>query len=148
MTAYDAAGLPRTRLNSFVDAKREFRKMRQALFVEICALATEAGGTVEIATSASALIINGNMAARVDVVPFRQPARGQPSWKVQQKDAADFVIAARHDPITGSLMDFFLLPRNLFESGPLYLKASTLDRFESMRHLSVRSMFFGSALSV
>jgi DNA invertase Pin-like site-specific DNA recombinase len=140
--AYDAAGLPRSRLNRFVDAKRTLKGLREALFIEVCALAEEAGALVEVSTTPFTLIINGQITTRVDVVPFRHPARGLPNWKVAQKTPADFVIAARHEPVSGALLDFFLLPHDEFEGRSIYIKALNLGRFERMRHTTARTMFF------
>jgi DNA invertase Pin-like site-specific DNA recombinase len=147
INAYDTAGLPRTKLNSFVEAKRALRKQRQALLTEICALAREAGASVEISTTTrSTLILNDTITVRIDVVPFCQPARGLPSWKVWRKSDADFVIAARHDSGTGNLLDYFLLADHDFEGRPLYIKATTMHRFAGMRYASTRAMFFRDAL--
>ncbi|WP_332848733.1 recombinase family protein [Massilia sp. S19_KUP03_FR1] len=142
VSAYDAAGLSRTSLNDFVDAKRTLRKLRQMLFNEVCALAKEAGALVEVGSSPWTLIINGKIATCVDVVPFRQPARGLPSWRICRKAEVDFVIAARHNHGTDNILDFFLLPKQAFSGRPIFIKTCTAVRFDSMRYLSVREMFF------
>jgi DNA invertase Pin-like site-specific DNA recombinase len=145
ISAYDAAGLPRTKLNGFVDAKRNLRNLRQTLFTEVCELARDAGASVEISTTRSTLILNGTIKVRIDVVPFCQPGRGLPSWKVWRKSDADFVIAARHDPSSGNLLDYFLLPDHEFGGHPIYIKATTMPRFGGMRYPSTRAMFCDDA---
>lgn len=142
ISAYDTAGLPRSRLNGFIDAKRILGHLRQALYIQICALAQEAGALVGTASLPHTLIINGEITVRVDVVPFCQPARGLPSWKVSQKSEADFVIAARHVPGSKNLLDFFLLPNHEFQGRPIYIKTTTMPRLEAMRYASTREMFF------
>jgi hypothetical protein len=128
-----------------VDAKRNLRNLRQALFIEVCELARDAGASVEISTTRSTLILNGTITVRIDVVPFCQPGRVLPSWKVWLKSYADFVIAARHDPSSGNLLDYFLLPDHEFGGHPIYIKATTMPRFGGMRYPSTRAMFCDDA---
>ena len=144
--AYELAELPKNRLHKFVDIKRSLRRLRMALFIEVCTLAKQAGASVEIAKSPFTLAINDRVTARVDVVPFRTPGRGSPTWKISPRAGADFVIAARHDPTSGTLIDFFLLPDSEFAGRPIYVKASDLARFDRMRHASLYSIFFRTTI--
>jgi DNA invertase Pin-like site-specific DNA recombinase len=145
VTAYGLAGLPKNLLHGFVDTKRALLGLRHALFSEVCALAGLTGALVQVAKSPFTLVIHGEITVRVDVVPLRQPSRGSPNWMVPQRTGADFVIAARHDPRSRTLLDFFLLPAGEFAGRPIYIKLSNLSRFNHTRHASIRSIFFGDA---
>jgi hypothetical protein len=140
LTAYDLAGLPTTTRHGIVDRRRSLLDLREALFSEVCALAGQAGAIVEIAKSPCTLIINGQITVRVDVVPFRRPRRGAPNWRVLLRAGVDFVVAARHDPAAGNLLDYFLLPKSEFAGHPIYIKTSNLSQFDSMRHASLSTM--------
>lgn len=142
MSAYDATGLPRSRLNNFVDAKRIIRNLRQALFMEIQGLAEETGASVEALGSTYTFLMNKKNTVRVDVLPFCQPARGRTRWKVRHTPQVDFVIAARHDPFGIGLLDFYLLPNSKFQGQPIYLKGTNPAHIEEMRYATVRNLFF------
>jgi DNA invertase Pin-like site-specific DNA recombinase len=144
VTAYRLAGLPNNAVHDFVERKRTLLGMRKALFDDVHAMASRECGSVEIAGSPYTLIINGEITVRVDVVPYRQPVRGSPNWKVPLRDGVNFVVVARHDPATGNLLDFFLLPDSEFAGYPIYIKACNLSQFDSMRHASVSTMRFGA----
>lgn len=145
VTAYRLAGLPENALHDFVERKRALLGLRKTLFNEVRVLASRDGAAVEIATSQFTLIINGDVTVRVDVVPYRRPVRGSPNWKVPLRAGVNFVVAARHDPATGKLLDFFLLPESEFAGYPIYIKACNLSQFDSMRHVSINTMRFGDA---
>ena len=143
VAAYDLAGLPKNRQHGFVDTKRALLKLRKGLFSDVCALASQQGASVEIATSPFTLTINSGITVRVDVVPYRPLIRGTPNWKVPLRAGANFVVAARHDPASGELLDYFLLPASEFAGHAIYIKATNLSQFDSMKHDSICTMNFG-----
>lgn len=142
VAAYDLAGLAKSRQHGFVDTKRALLALRRRLFSEVCALASQTGAMVEIARSPFTFIINGEITVRVDVVPYRPLKRGSPNWKVPLRAGANFVLAARHDPVDGELLDYFLLPASEFAGYPIYIKAANLTQFDRMRHISLRTINF------
>lgn len=142
VTAYRMAGLPENILYEFVETKRTLLGLRRVLFDEVRALASQECNSIEIAKTPFTLIINRKTTVRVDVVPYRKPVRGSPNWKVPLRAGADFVVAARHDPSTGNLLDFLLLPESEFAGYPIYIKACNLSQFDSMRHASLGTMRF------
>jgi DNA invertase Pin-like site-specific DNA recombinase len=142
VTAYRLAGLPNNAVYDFVERKSKLLGLRKALFNEVCTLASRECGSVEIANSPFTLIINGGITVRVDVVPYRQPIRGSSNWKVPLRTGVTFVVAARQEPGTGNLLDFFLLPESEFAGYPIYIKACNLSQFDTMRHTSVGTMRF------
>jgi hypothetical protein len=142
VTAYRLAGLPTNAVHDFVERKSTLLGLRKALFNEVRTLASRECGSVEIANSPFTLIINGEITVRVDVVPYRQPIRGSSNWKVPLRTGVTFVVAARQEPATRNLLDFFLLPESEFAGYPIYIKACNLSQFDTMRHTSVDTMRF------
>lgn len=145
INAYRMAGLPENSLNDFVERKRTLLGLRKALFNEVRVVASRNGDAVEIPMAPFTLIINGDIIVRVDVVPYRQPVRGSPNWKIPIRAGVDFVIAARHDPVAEDLLDFLLLPESEFAGFPIYVKAANLSQFDRMRHATVETMYFSLA---
>jgi DNA invertase Pin-like site-specific DNA recombinase len=146
VTAYRLAGLPNNAVHDFVERKSTLLGLRKALFNEVRSLASRQCGSVEIARLPFTLIMNGEITVRVDVVPYRQPVRGSSNWKVPLRAGVNFVVAARHDPATGNLLDFFLLPESEFAGYPIYIKACNISQFDSMRHASIGTMRFSETV--
>lgn len=142
LAAYQLAGLPSNTRHIRVDARRSLLNLRRELFDEVWALVIQTGASVEIAKSPYTLIINSEITMRVDVVRFVQPLRGLGSWRVPLGAGADFVLVARHDPASGTLLDFFLLQESEFAGHPIYIKSTNLSQFDSMRHRSIQAINF------
>jgi DNA invertase Pin-like site-specific DNA recombinase len=143
LAAYQLAGLPSNTRHVRVDARRSLQNLRRELFDEVCALVTQTSASVEIGKTPYTLIINSKMTMRVDVLRFVQPLRGLGNWRVPLGASANFVLAARHDPASGTLLDYFLLPSSEFAGYPIYIKSTTLSQLDIMRHTSIRTMNFG-----
>lgn len=146
LAAYGLAGLPNNPLHGSVHTKRALLELRKAVFSEVCALVILDGASVEIAKSPFTLIINGRSTVRVDAVGMRHPGRGSPSWKIPLRAGADFVLAARHDPESGTVLDYFLLPQSEFAGHPIYIKAMNLSQFDRMRHVSINISTFSKVV--
>lgn len=140
LTAYQLAGLPSNTRHVRVDARRSLLNFRRELFNEVRARVIQAGASVEIAKSPHTLIVNSKITMRVDVVRFVQPLRGLGNWRVPLGAGADFVLFARHDPATETLLDFFLVQGSEFAGHPIYIRSTNLSKFDIMRHASIRTM--------
>lgn len=140
-TAYVLAGLPCTRLHTFVRTKDVLLKLQTALFSRVCALARAAGATVDVVRAPHTLCINGSLITRVVVIPVRKPVRGFANWAVKPKHGIHFTIAARHDPAHDELLDYSLLPSTLFGGSAIYLKASNIAIIAELRSAKVEGLF-------
>lgn len=138
--AYDNAGLPRGRTLAFVDTKRAVERIRNELREEIIGCAGMAAANA-VAFGACIVIINESVRVRVEILTLRKPKRGQPNWRVRQRPGIDFVIAARLDPDTRTLIDYFLISAAELSEGAIYIKESNLEEFASRRYMSTASMF-------
>lgn len=138
--AYDSAGLSRGRTLAFVDTKRFVEGMRHQLREEIIRCAQVAMAKVA-AFGPCTVVINETLRIRVEILTRRQPKRGLPNWRVRQRVGIDFVIAARLDPETKTLIDYFLIPATECSEGALYIKESNLEQLAGRRYDSVVSMF-------
>ncbi len=78
---------------------------------------------------------------QVEVAVPRTPRRGLQSWKIGLKPGVDFVIAGRMDPARGEITDYFLISSANLASGPIYLKASNLDRYAALRFETIDAIF-------
>lgn len=139
--AYDAAGLPRSLTYAFVGTKMRLSALRDQLMSRVEALAAAAGGTVERSPAADTLVLNGTLMVRVAVAVPRNPRRGSRNWRVIGKPGADFLITGRMESSTGEITDYFLISTAELATGPIYLKASNLDQYASMRYGSLAGMF-------
>lgn len=139
--AYDAAGLPRSKLHSFVDTKRWMFVLQAKLIADVISLASTAGAMAERVSDWRTVNINGALKISVEVLIRRRPRKGLPNWKMRPRQGADFVIAARACPESRELIDYFLVPTSKLADGPLYLKESNLASFVDMRFASVNAMF-------
>lgn len=139
--AYDAAGLPPCKSLEFVDAKRFVEQKRSELRDEALRWAQLAGATARLSKNPCVIVINETLRVRIEVTVRRHPRRGRPNWKVERRYGVDFVITARLDPGTKTLMDYFLVPIADLADGPLYLKDSNLEAFKTLWHPSLASIF-------
>lgn len=145
--AYDAAGLPRSLTYAFVGTKRRLSALRDQLMSRVEALAEAAGGTVERSSAPDTLVLNGSLIVRVAVAVPRNPRRGTRNWRIVGKTGVDFLIAGRMEPSTGEIADYFLISAADVAAGPIYLKASNLDQYASIRFSTLDGMF-GDAAAV
>lgn len=143
-TAYDLAGLPCTRLHTFVRTKDVLLKLQTALFSRVCALAQTAGATVDVVRAPHTLRINGSLITRVVVTPVRKPVRGFANWAVKPKQGIHFTIAARYHPSAEHLLDYFLIPSDAFSGRPMYLKISNSPAIMEMQYTKIEELFVGS----
>jgi len=139
--AYDAAGLPRSPLKGFVDTKRLLLTFRQRLFAEAESLAAAAGVEVTRCEAPYTLVFNGKCALRIEVATRRKPVRGEPNWRVVPRASVDFILLARFDPDTATLLNYYLVPATCLLNGPIYLKGKNLAKYSSLAFDSLRSIF-------
>ena len=142
-TAYDLAGLPRTRKHTFVRTKIVLLEYQRVLFAEVCALAKAAGATVEVLHAPHTLLLNNSLVTRVVVAPSREPVRGFANWAVKLKRGVHFTLAARLAPDNKGILDYFLLPSELFGCRPIYLKAFNSAVIAESQFEKVEHMFAG-----
>lgn len=145
VAAYSLAGLPTdNRTHGFVSTKRALLALRHALFKEVCRRAGLVGGLVKMGKSPFTLVVHDEFTIHIDVVPRRQPIRGSASWKVPLRVGADYVLAARYDSTTETLIDYFLLPQSEFAGHPIYIRAANISQFDRMKHVSVDAICFSN----
>jgi hypothetical protein len=142
--AYDQAGLPQTRQHTFVSTKRLLLELQRTLFSEVCALAAAAGATDAVLHAPHTLLLNGSVMTRVVVAPRRKPVRGFANWAVKPKRGVHFTIAARYNPDVQDMLDYFLLPSEVFDGRPIYLKALNNVTIAESRYEKVEHMFAAS----
>jgi len=141
VSAYDAAGLPRRASFAFVDTKMKLSAVRIDLLERTETLAIAAGATVERISASYTLLLNGAVRVRCDVAVPRNPKRGVRNWRILPSPLTNFSIAARMEPETGEIADYFLFAEADLAARPVYLKASNLHQFAFARHLILATMF-------
>lgn len=146
--AYDAAGLPRSMTYAFVGTKMRLSVLRDQLMWRVEALIEAAGGTVERSLSPEGFVLNGTLVLRVAVAVPRNPRRGSRNWRIIGKPGVDFLITGRMESSTGEITDYFLISAADLAAGPIYLKASNLDQYASMRYDSLAGMFGNAVAAV
>lgn len=141
MSAYEAAGLPNSQKYAFVATKRLLTAARADLRQEMETLAREAGGAIDPGDDPDAVLVNGLLRVRIEIAVPRNPRRGQRNWRIRGRPDADFTIVGRMEPISGTIADYFLFSQSDLAPGPIYLKDSNLEQFDSVRYATVGAMF-------
>lgn len=141
MLAYQAADLPDSPKYAFVATKRLLTAARAGLQQEVESLAVAAGGAIGPADTPDKILINGRLRVLIKIVVPRNPRRGQRNWRICGSPNTDFTILARMEPISGTIVDYFLFSQDDLAPGTIYLKDSNLDQFARMRYPTVGSMF-------
>lgn len=139
--AYTAADLPRSLTYAFVETKAKLLIVRHRILAQVKSLVQAAGGTIESSSTPFKVVLNGHIRVQIEVAAPRNPRRGLQSWKVCLKPGVDFVIAGRMDPARGAIADFFLISCDDLASGPMYIKASNLDRYARLRFGTIDEIF-------
>jgi DNA invertase Pin-like site-specific DNA recombinase len=139
--AYTAAALPRSLTYAFVETKAKLSVMRHRLLAQVQALVQAAGGNIEPTSTPFKVVVNGDIRVQIEVAVPRTPRRGLRSWKISLKPEVDFVIAGRMDPARGEITDYFLISSADLAGGPMYLKASNLDRYAALQFGTIDSIF-------
>jgi hypothetical protein len=118
--------------------------LRKRLLAQVELLSRAAGATVERTQERYTLELNASLRIRVEVAVPYNPRVGSRNWRIFAKPGIDFIITGRLDAETGEIIDYFLASVVDLAAGPIYLKASNLERYSSMRFTSLDAMF-GSA---
>lgn len=139
--AYDAAGLPRSPLKRFVDTKRLLLTLRHNLFAEAEKLAASTGVEVTRSPAPYTLDFDGKCKLRVEVASRRNPVRGAPNWKISPREGIDFILVARFDPDTRTLVNYYLVPAGCLASGPIYFRAKNLLIYSPLAFDSLPPIF-------
>ena len=141
MSAYKAAGLPDSPKYAFVATKRLLAAARAGLQQEVITLAISAGGAIDTLEDPDMILINGRLRVLIEIAVPRNPRRGQRNWRIRGSPNADFTIAGRMEPITGSIADYFLFSQDDLAQGKIYLKDSNLDQYARVRYPTASAMF-------
>lgn len=138
--AYEAANLPRLLSYAFLETKTQLTALRAKMREDVYRLAGAAGATVEAAADPRHLLIGG-LTVRLAVESPRSPRRGARSWRVCSTPSVDFTIAGRFESTAGGIVDYFLLSAGTLANGPIYIKASNIEQFKSIRFIHLNDVF-------
>lgn len=138
--AYDAAGLPRLRAYAFA-GRIKLAGLRMKLLAQVEELARTAGATVERTQGRYVLQLNDSLRVRVEVAVPYDPSVGSRNWRIFARPGIDFTISGRLNRETGEIVDYFLVSAADLATGTIHLRESNLERYSSMRFISLDGMF-------
>ncbi|MGG7607789.1 recombinase family protein [Massilia sp. BKSP1R2A-1] len=142
--AYEAAGLPSSSAFAAADTRKEVLAKRKELLAEVIHHASIEGAMVERTSEPFALIINGNLTVRVDVLVRRKPPRGQANWALRPNSGIDFIIAELANYSCVRTHNYFLIPSKTLPSKTVYLTETNLAEYAAKGYISLESMFHGA----
>lgn len=141
--AYARAGIPPTKFEKVVTTNREMRFLHSSIVEEIELFVEKAGGSALTERTHGAILINGEIKLRVQVVRSREDVRGQLRWRFGAAWAPmpDFALFALLTKTNDAVEGYFLMPKSVCEHGAQMLRAEASSDWAEYRFETLGAVF-------
>lgn len=142
--AYALAGLDAPEAFTYVESRRELRKIRIALVALACELIVAAGGAATVAAGKDMLRVNDSITLKIAAVRCQKEGAGN-RWRLRTSLAggADFTIAAKLDTSNRHILEFYLVSMADHKGKwiPLPTHPDSPNPLNAHRHSYMKDMF-------
>lgn len=141
--AYARAGIPPTKFEKVVATNREMRLLHSSIVEEIELFVQRAGGLALTGRTHGAILINGGIQLRVQVVRSRENSHGQLRWRfgAAWTPTPDFALFALLTRTNDSVEGYYLMPKSVCERGVQMLRAETRSDWAEYRFETLGAVF-------
>ena len=141
--AYARAGIPPTKFEKVVATNRKMRLLHSSIVEDIGLLVEKAGGSTLTQRTHGAVLINGRIKLRVQVVRSREDARGQLRWRFGAvwTPVPDFALFALLTESNDAVEGYYLMPKKVCERGAQMIRAESRSEWAEYRFETLGALF-------
>lgn len=141
--AYSLAGIPMTKFEKVVATNREMRLLHSSIVDAVRVHVERAGGSAVTKRTHGAILVNGYLNLRVQVVRSKEDSRGQLRWRfgAAWMPMPDFALFAMLTKSNDAAADYYLMPTSVFVDGAQMLREETRAEWARYRFDSLGAVF-------